>query len=101
MQKQKSLPELESEMHQHSDNIAALIKKKSQYESQVKTILTRAALERRKIRTHRLIERGAIAESVIPGAESFTNEQIKALLSVALNTAEARKFISKAAKEIH
>jgi hypothetical protein len=36
--------------------------------------------EARKARTKRLIERGAILESLIDGAESFTNEQIQTIL---------------------
>ena len=48
----------------------------------------------RKQRTRRLIERGAIAESLIDGADALTNEQIKTLLSVALSTAAARETLA-------
>ena len=91
----KNLSQLEADLQHYTENIAVLTKKKSQYENQIKTILTRFAIERRKIRTHRLIERGAIAESIILDAELFTNEQIKSLLKVALKSAEAEEFISK------
>ena len=40
----------------------------------------RDAIKRRKARTHRLIVRGAIAEKVIPNAESMTDEQFQAVL---------------------
>lgn len=40
----------------------------------------RDAVKQRKARTHRLIVRGAIAEKVIPNAESMTDEQFQAAL---------------------
>ncbi|MGF7405121.1 DUF3847 domain-containing protein [Campylobacter concisus] len=38
------------------------------------------SLEERKKRNHRLIERGAILESLIEGASEKSNEEIKAIL---------------------
>ena len=40
----------------------------------------RDTIKERKARTHRLIVRGAIAEKVIPNAESMTDEQFQAAL---------------------
>lgn len=40
----------------------------------------RDAVKQRKARTHRLIVRGAIAEKVIPNAESMTDEQFQVAL---------------------
>jgi hypothetical protein len=40
--------------------------------------------QERKERTRRLIERGAIAESLIDGAEEMTNDQFKASIEKAL-----------------
>ena len=48
----------------------------------------------RKARTRRLIERGAIAESLIDGAETLNNEQFKTLLSAGLNTGAAREVLT-------
>ena len=39
--------------------------------------------ETRRSRTHRLIERGAILESLIPDAEAYSNEQIQHILRIA------------------
>jgi predicted nucleic acid-binding Zn-ribbon protein len=94
--KNKTLSELETELQQHEYDIATLEKKISQHENQIKTILHRANNEKRRIRTHRLCERGAIAESLIPSAETLNNEQVKGLLSVALGTNEARAFLENA-----
>lgn len=43
----------------------------------------------RKARTKRLIERGAILESLIGNAEALSNEEIKALLQTVLASAPA------------
>lgn len=43
-------------------------------------LVSKLKIEERKKRTRRLIERGAILESVIGNATDFTNEQIQALL---------------------
>ena len=40
----------------------------------------------RKARAHRLIERGAMLESMIEGAATLSNEEIKGILTAALNT---------------
>lgn len=53
----------------------------------------------RNARTRRLIERGALLESMIPEAETLTNEQIKTILTIALTTAQAAEAIAAARKE--
>ena len=50
-------------------------------------------LERNQ-RTHRLIQRGAIAESLIDCAEEITNEQFKTLLQAGLRTGAAREVLT-------
>lgn len=44
----------------------------------------RDTIRARKARTHRLIVRGAIAEKVIPNAESMTDEQFQVALNQAV-----------------
>ena len=51
-----------------------------QLENQKKQLMAQQKERERKARTKRLIERGAILESLIPDADTFTNEQIKAFL---------------------
>lgn len=51
------------------------------------------AEKERKARTHRLIERGAILESLIPDPEAFTNDEIMNLLRLSLNTEAARNYL--------
>lgn len=50
----------------------------------MKRLMQERKTAERKARTKRLIERGAILESLIDGAESMTNEEIKAVLQTAL-----------------
>ena len=51
-----------------------------QLENQRKKLMQEQKEQERKARTKRLIERGAILESFIPGADTFTNDQIKIFL---------------------
>lgn len=68
------------------ERIAETKERIAQYENQVKRLLQKRKEDECKARTHRLIERGAILESMIDGAEALTNEQIKAVLTAALNS---------------
>ena len=60
-----------------------LTKKQTQDEHKLATMQNRYKEEKRRSRNHRLIERGAILESLIPDAESYTNEQIKHIIRIA------------------
>ena len=70
-----------------------------QSENHLKMLLQKKNNLERNARTRRLIERGAILESLIDGAVNLTNEQIKTLMRTALCTASAREmaaaFISR------
>ncbi|MBQ8782088.1 MAG: DUF3847 domain-containing protein [Oscillospiraceae bacterium] len=60
-----------------------LTKKEMQDKHKLDTLKNRYKEEKRRSRNHRLIERGAILENLIPNAESYTNEQIKHIVKVA------------------
>ena len=60
-----------------------LTKKEMQDKHKLNTLKNRYKEEKRRSRNHRLIERGAILESFIPDAESYTNEQIKHIIKIA------------------
>ena len=51
-----------------------------QLENRQKILLNKKADAERRERTHRLIERGAILESVFPTVAAMTSEQVKAFL---------------------
>ena len=58
----------------------AVREKIRQLENRQKILLNRKADAERKARTHRLIERGAILESVFPEIIPMTGEQVKVFL---------------------
>ena len=62
------------------EKIAGIEETMRQLENQRKQLLQQYKEQERKARTRRLIERGAILESLIDGAEGMTNEELKALL---------------------
>lgn len=51
-----------------------------QLQNHQKILLNKKANAERKARTHRLIERGAILESVFPAVAAMTGEEVKAFL---------------------
>ena len=61
-----------------------------QLQNKKKQLMSKQSEEKRKQRTKRLIERGAILESVIGNAEDFSNEQIQSLLIEILSSESAR-----------
>lgn len=82
------------DMSKELENVIKEIKEKEEekekYDKQLKQLLNREkklkrqiSREERKKRTHRLIERGAILESFIEGAEEKSNEEIKNILQQA------------------
>ena len=65
-----------------------------QLENQKKRLMQEQKERERRARTKRLIERGAILESLIPEADAFTNEQIRAFLEKTFRTETARKALA-------
>ena len=64
-----------------------------QRENNLKTLVQKKKILERKARTRRLIERGAILESLIEGALDLTNEQVKMLLQSALTKVSVREMV--------
>ena len=65
-----------------------------QLENERKRLVQRQKEQERKDRTKRLIERGAILESLVPGAAAFSNEQIKVFLEKTVGSDSARKILA-------
>jgi secreted Zn-dependent insulinase-like peptidase len=65
-----------------------------QLENEKKKLLQQKNEQDRKARTKRLIERGAILESLIDSAETLTNEQIKSFLEKTIQSEYARRILS-------
>lgn len=75
------------------EKLSAIQEKIAQYKNQEKLLLQKQKEEVRKARTHRLIERGALLESLMGVADDITNEKIKEVLAIALHSDAARKAL--------
>ena len=69
-----------------TEELKKLTEKEAQKAHHIELLRNRYKEEKRRSRTHRLIERGAILESILPDAESYSNEQIKHILRVAFSS---------------
>jgi hypothetical protein len=79
---QKEIQHMTKPITERIENLKTQI---TQLENQRKQLLQKQKADERKARTKRLIERGAILESLIKNAEGMTNEQVKELLQNLLN----------------
>ena len=82
----KKLEQLGQESKEIKDKIDDTEERLRQLKNQEKKILKQDIVKRRKERTHRLITRGAILESLIKNAEELRDEEIKILLEEATKT---------------
>ena len=74
-------------------------KKIRQFENREKMLRQKLSKEERRTRSHRLIVRGAVFESIVPEAKSMTDEEVAALLRLALTSELVREFLRKRAEE--
>ncbi len=86
-------------MSKVNEQIAKITEQQKQLENRKKELLSRQREEERKKRTKRLIERGAILESLIDNAETFTNEQIQTFLAETITTEFAREKLRRIKSE--
>ena len=74
-------------------------KKIRQYENREKMLRQKLSREERRTRSHRLIVRGAVFESIEPEAKIMTDEEAADLLRLALTSEEARAYLKKRAED--
>ena len=89
----KNLDQIRQESKEIKDKIDDKEERLRQLKNQEKNILKQDIVKRRKERTHRLIERGAILESLIENSEELTDEEIKILLEEATKTKEFKETL--------
>lgn len=89
----KNLEQIRQESKEIKDKIDDTEERLRQLKNQEKNILKQDIIKRRKERTHRLITRGAILESLIENAEELTDEEIKILLEEATKTKEFKETL--------
>lgn len=89
----KKLDQIRQESKEIKDKINYTEERLRQLKNQEQKILKQDIIKRRKERTHRLITRGAILESLIENAEELTDEEIKILLEEAIKTKEFKETL--------
>ena len=82
----KKLEQIRQDSKKIKDKIDDREERLRQLKNQEKKILKQDIVKRRKERTHRLITKGAILESLIENAEELTDDEIKILLEEATKT---------------
>ena len=90
--KEKTREELQAEIEDGK-------KKIRQFENREKMLRQKLSKEERRTRSHRLIVRGAVFESIVPEAKTMTDEEAAALLRLALTSEPVREFLRKRAEE--
>lgn len=89
----KKLEQIRQESKEIKEKIDNTEERLRQLKNQEKKILKQDIVKIRKERTHRLITRGAILESLIENAEELTDEEIKILLEEATKTKEFKETL--------
>ena len=89
----KKLEQIRQESKEIKDKIDDTEERLRQLKNQEKKILKQDIVKKRKERTHRLITRGAILESLIENAEELTDVEIKILLEEAIKTKEFKETL--------
>ena len=75
-----TIEQLEAEKKKAAAELEKAMQKKEQLEHQMSRLLNRDKQAERKARTRRLIERGAILESVFPETADLSGEEVKVFL---------------------
>ena len=73
-------------------------KKIRQFENREKMLRQKLYKEERRTRSHRLIVRGAVFESIVPEVKNMSDEEAAALLRLALTSEPVRKHLKKRAE---
>ena len=89
----RKLEQIRQESKEIKDKIDDTEERLRQLKNQEKRILKQDIVKRRKERTHRLITRGAILESLIENAEELTDQEIKILLEESTKTEEFKETL--------
>ena len=89
----KKIEQIRQESKEIKEKINVTEERLRQLKNQEKKILKQDIVKKRKERTHRLITRGAILESLIENAEELTDEEIKILLEEATKTKEFKETL--------
>ena len=88
--REKTREELQAEIEDRKRKIR-------QFENREKMLRQKLSKEERRTRSHRLIVRGAVFESLVPELIAMPDEDAKAFLRLALMSEPAQEFLKKRA----
>ena len=74
-------------------------KKIRQFENREKMLRQKLSKEERRTRSHRLIVRGAVLESLVPELIAMPDEDAQTFFRLALTSEPAQEFLKKRAEE--
>jgi hypothetical protein len=83
----------------YTEKITSIEEQIAQLKNRQRELTQKHKAKERKERTRRLIERGAIAESLIDGADALTNEQFKSVIEKALRAGQPRRTAAETKPE--
>ena len=83
----------------YTEKIAGLDEQIAQLENRRKELMQKNRERERKARTKRLIERGAIVESVIGGMDGLSGDGFKVFMEKIATTPEARRALEEAKRQ--
>ena len=83
-----------------NEKVAMYDKKILQYQNKKKQLIQKNKVDERKARTKRLIERGAILESLIDGAEELANDQITIILKKTVGSSYGKDIITQTKSKV-
>ena len=89
--KEKTCEELQAEIEDGK-------KKIRQFENREKMLRQKLSKEERRTRSHRLIVRGAVFESIVPEAKNMSDEEAATPLRLALTSEPVREYLKKRAE---
>ena len=66
-----------------------------QLENRQRILLRKEINEERRLRTHRLIEHGAVLESIFPCTKTMSGEEVKSFLQMLFRLPEVQKAVAE------
>ena len=94
-----TLEELQKRKKQTTQRIAAYEQRMKRIAAKQRKLAKQIAAQTETERRNRLLARGELLESLVPSAEKLTDEQLRSLLTYALQQENVREFFARITKE--
>ena len=94
-----TLEELQKRKEQTTQRIAAYEQRMKRIAAKQRRLAKQIAAQAESERRSRLLARGELLESLVPSAEKLTDEQLRSLLTYALQQESVREFLAQIMQE--